>query len=186
MTQFKKTFGITLMLLSGFLFHSAAMAAAHNMEEVAGLSCEDIDFAPEMIEKYPDITKSCLDVVESKGTKYALVELELTRVSGRNVNFKFVHEDGSKSERYSIRVKPEFRAKIQGKSYRINELSKGQNLNIYLPGDRWEIHQIEEEESYAIETLAMPATASELPLIGIMGGLFVSVAGALAYRRRRQ
>ena len=175
---------LSSIALSSIMLIPAAMASNH-MEEVPDLSCEDIEFSPAMLEEYPEIDKACLDVVEENGIKYAEVKLELTRVRGRNVNFKFIHEDGSKSERHSIKVDSNFRAKIEGRSYRMNELTEGQVLDIYLPHDRWAIHQ-PDGDFYDIEVLAMPTTASELPLIAMLGGLFISFAGFLAYRRRRQ
>ena len=165
---------LTSITLSSIMFIPSVMAASHGMEEVADLSCEDIEFAPAMFERFPDIDKACLDVVEENGIKYAEVKLELTRVRGRNVNFKFILEDGSKSERHSVKVDSNFRAKIEGRSYRINELTSGQVLDIYLPHDRWAIHQ-PDGDFYDIEVLSMPTTASELPLIGIWAACLLAL-----------
>lgn len=183
-------------LLASSLTLSTALLCQVSFAEMKGatedkyLSCEDIEFSSLMTEKYADIEKACLDVVEKDGRKFAEVKIEVTRVMGNRVSFKFINEDGTGSDIHSSTLPTSFRAKIDGENVRARELAKGQELNIYLPSDRWAILNIADDipdedlyiEMAAYETL--PDTASPLPLYGLLGMLLLSIGTALGFVRR--
>ena len=77
-----------------------------------------------------------------------------------------------------------------------DKIPTGTDLRLYVPEGRWfvvveeEVVVIEEVEPYVApepepEVVVMPTTASHLPLIGLAGGLFLMLGGALGALRRR-
>ena len=97
---------------------------------------------------------------------------------------------------------PDSRVRIAGRNYRWRDLSRGQELDVWLPPDRWEIVVPEDPEAQfaAAPTVAsfvisepaptvaantLPRTASPLPLIGAAGGVLVVLGLVVAGIRRR-
>jgi hypothetical protein len=155
------------------------------------LSCSDIEWSSAVTDQYPTIADACDGVMQKNGKLFARVKVVLQRVRGRTLTFKIVNNDGSTGGSYSQTVETSWRAKIGGQSYRPSELSRGQHLNVYLPPDRWAIiHQDDDgpDEVDAVALVAapeLPKTASFLPLMGLMGGLFLAMGAGLGAIRRR-
>ena len=71
------------------------------------------------------------------------------------------------------------------------DLMRGQRLNVYLPSDRWAIIHEDVDgpdiaDAIPLETAPMlPKTASQLPLIGVLGAGLLLAGGAFTVLRRR-
>jgi hypothetical protein len=84
-----------------------------------------------------------------------------------------------------------WRANIAGREYRASDLMRGQNLNVYLPEDRFALaveddDGIDDADIMVIEDATeMPTTASPLFLVGLAGGAFLALGGLLSGVRRR-
>ena len=157
--------------------------------------CSELNWSAQVLAANPDIGESCRGVYELNGKYYAKVEIELTRVRGNRLTFKPRHTDGSMGKPRSIRVNNSWRADIDGRSYRADELLAGQRLNVYIPEDRFALGVDDgdfagEEELVAIEEAAvvteMPKTAS--PLFAALGAgvTLLAAGGALTTRRLRR
>jgi len=155
------------------------------------VSCSDIEWSSNVTNEVPTIANACDAVVVKNGAQFARVQVEVQRVRGRNLTFKILNNDGSSGGSYTQQVATSWRAKIGGQSYRASELMRGQQLNVYLPNDRWAvIHEDDDGPDMmdAVEVVAapsLPETASPLPLIGMLGGLFVLLGTGLGAIRRR-
>lgn len=155
------------------------------------LACGDIEWSAMVTDQYPSIADACDAVVEKNGSLYARIQVELQRVRGRTLTFKILNNDGTSGGSYTQQVGMSWRAKIGGNSYRPSELNRGQELNVYMPHDRWVvIHEDDDgpDDADAMELVAapqLPATASPLPLIGLMGGLLLALGSGLGAIRRR-
>ena len=181
--------------LSALALSAFALPAAAQTD----LTCADIDFNAEVRANYPDVDKACLDVVEINGERFAKVSAEIIRTRGNTATFKFKHNDGTFGPVQTTTLAPEWRANIGGREYRIRELTRGQELNVYLPSDRWEADLASPETAYVAYTgytmmddteeettmAALPSTASPLFAIGGAGGLALLLASALGIYRRR-
>ena len=92
------------------------------------------------------------------------------------------------------------RVNIGGRSYRYSQLDRGQQLNILLPADRFEIAIAEDDNPATPQilvitvvavarpepTMAMlPATAGLLPLLGLLGGLLTALGAGMVLIRRK-
>ena len=155
------------------------------------LSCSEIEWSSMVTDEYPSIADACDAVVEKNGKKFARIEVEIQRVRGRTLTFKILNNDGSSGGSYSQTVDTGWRARIGGRSYRPSDLFRGQQLNVYMPHDRWAV--IPEDEDGPAETEAvalvaapmLPTTASPLPLFGLLGAGFMALAAGLGVIRRR-
>ena len=171
-------------------------------------TCSDIDFTPEALALYPDLASACQAVVYKDGKEYVMVigRVLAVRGGGKHVNLQF--KDGGRywvnpNEDQNIRLLPVGGVAGQQQStgaeatkIRPSELVRGMELGIYLPTDTWALH-FEEEEVYVpvvmtpvetievIELEPMPTTASPVPLIGLLGGLFALIGAGFTFLRRR-
>ena len=171
-------------------------------------TCSDIDFTPEALALYPDLASACQAVVYKDGKEYVMVigRVLAVRGGGKHVNLQF--KDGGRywvnpNEDQNIRLLPvggvagqQQSAGAEPTKIRPSELVRGMELGIYLPTDTWALH-FEEEEVYVpvvmtpvetievIELEPMPTTASPVPLIGLLGGLFALIGAGFTFLRRR-
>jgi hypothetical protein len=180
-----------LMALGGV---TQVMATSH--ERPTG--CGDIVFVDEITSVFPEASNACLTIVDRDGQQYARFDAEIVRVRGAEVRAKFKRPDGTWTKAYAFRPDPDRRIKIQGKSYRYRDLSAGQPLDIFLATDKFEMVMLDDDTDFAstavITTVVlyepepepeMPKTAGPLPLVALLGGAFLAIAGGLRLFRRR-
>ena len=155
-------------------------------------SCADLNWSAEALAANPDIGKTCQAVYEKDGKLFAKATIEVVRVRGNRMTFRTLHTDGGKGDSRSISVDNAWRAEIGGRSYRASGLMRGQQLNVYIPEDRFALvvedaDGPDEMDIVAIEeeVVEMPTTASPLFLIGLAGGAFIALGGLLSGLRRR-
>jgi hypothetical protein len=164
-------------------------------------TCEDIDWSLSVRQAYPDIAKICQGVYERGGVLYAKAVIEVTRIRGNQISFRAKHADGSLGETHRVTVDRDWRARIGGREYRASQLVPGQELNVYVPEDRFVLAMQESDfaemaeeaatSSEAIEVLTiertvveMPKTASPLFTIGLAGGALMVIGLSLGVIRR--
>jgi len=168
--------------------------------------CGDIDFSDEIDRRFPNAQEACIEIVEVDGREFAHFQARLVDVRGDTVEAQFRAPDGTYSDTIAFTPPSDARVRIEGRSYRYSQLSPGQELDVYLPPDRWAIavHDdpladfttaqsvttvpIEEpapadERTTRVATL--PSTASPLPLITLLGAAFIGL-GALVMRIARR
>ena len=135
-------------------------------------------------------------------------QTEIKRISGEVVNVRsnlltLRHDDGS--GRMAYRIPRGASITIAGELIRLQDLQPGQKIRVYYretetgrvivmspPEERETLIIVDEEEVDVVESapetmpVALPSTASPLPLIGGLGALFVAAGGLLAGWRRRR
>ncbi|GAB3271286.1 hypothetical protein [Parahaliea aestuarii] len=171
---------------------TAALSLSGQVAAQSAPTCADIEWSASVTAEYPDIAESCQGVYEKNGELYAKATVEVLRVRGNRVTFRPLHTDGTKGESHSIQVPSSWRADIAGRKYRASELSRGQELNVYLPHDRWALAVVDESSPDEVEVIVieeevveMPTTASPLFLFGLAGGALLSLGGLFTALRRR-
>ena len=154
-------------------------------------TCADLNWSAEALEANPDIAKSCQAVYEKNGKLYAKASIEVVRVRGNRMTFRTMHTDGGKGDSRSVQLDNSWRAEIGGRQYRASDLSRGQQLNVYLPEDRFAM-VVEDDDGPDVvdliiieEVVEMPTTASPLFLFGLAGGAFLALGGLISRVRRR-
>lgn len=183
-----------LLVLQGMFFLAIGATASAQTD----LTCDDIVFGAEVTSRYADIADGCWDVVELDGERYAKMKVEILQTRGRTATFRFKHPDGSFGPTQSTTVASDWRAEIGGQTYSMRQLNAGQEVNVYVPSDRWEAQLgdtsgvlttyyavVMVEESSSGSGAALPSTASALPLIGLLGVGSLFAAFLMRIRRRR-
>jgi hypothetical protein len=196
----RKVFIPVMSLLAALFAANVQFAAA---QEAAVPTCQDLEFAQQVLDVLPEANSACLGVIEQNGKLYAEFKAEIVRVSGGEVRAKLIRADGSLTEIHGFRPESDARVSIGGRSYRYNQLSRGQQLNVYMPPDRFEVaiaddddHKTPYVEMITVVVLyrpepesatmaALPATAGLLPLIGLVGGLLTALGGGMVLIRRK-
>jgi hypothetical protein len=176
--------GVSLALAAG-------SATAQEEKVVSAVTCADLNWSAEVLAQNPDIAQTCRTVYEKDGKLYAQAQIEVVRVRGNTMTFRTLHTDGTKGDSRSVTLDTSWRADIGGRQYRASDLMRGQQLNVYLPEDRFAL-VIEDEDGPDEADLAdieeateMPTTASPLFLIGLAGGAFLALGGVFGAIRRR-
>lgn len=163
-------------------------------------NCGDIVFSSDISSRFPNARSACLDVVDKNGQRFAHFKARIVRVSGNTVEAEFRQADGSWGRPVQFQPDPSARVRIAGQSYRYRDLSRGQELDVYLPPDRWAIAVPESDTEFIVAqevvivplqepspALAanLPRTASPLPLLGVLGVAFLALGSlALLIRKR--
>ena len=157
----------------------------------SSVTCADLNWSAEVLAKNPDIAAMCQTVYEKDGKLYAKTSVEVVRVRGNTMTFRPLHIDGTKGDSRSVTLDSSWRAEIAGRSYRASDLSRGQELNVYLPEDRFALAVVDadgpDEADFVVieDATEMPTTASPLFLFGLAGGAFLALGGAFSAIRRR-
>lgn len=121
--------GLTLLL---------AVGGANAADKPRGaVQCADLKWSAEVLAANPDIASACQGVYEKDGVLYARATIEVVRVLGNTLRFRTLLKDGSLGKRRSVSLDSQWRVSLDGREYRLSELSEGQRLNIYLPEDRF-------------------------------------------------
>ena len=182
--------GMALALSAGQLM--AQETTSTGAVQSSTVTCADLNWSAEVLALNPDIAAMCQTVYEKDGKLYAKTSVEVVRVRGNTMTFRPKHTDGTLGDSRSITLDSAWRANIGGRQYRASDLSRGQELNVYLPEDRFALavaddDGLDETEMMAIGAVAteMPTTASPLFLVGLAGGAFLALGGLLSGVRRR-
>ena len=184
---------MSLMKLTALGCALIALAFGSQAMAQGDLTCDDIEFSSAVTDNYPSIANACDAVIQRDGTLFARIQVEVLRVRGNNLTFRVLNNDGTSGGSYTQNVGTSWRANIGGRSYRARDLVRGQQLNVYLPSDRWAfVHEtVEEEPDMEAEVIAvvpapmLPKTASQLPLAGVLGGGLLLLGATLTLARRR-
>jgi len=178
------------------------LALMWTQSALAQLSCSDLTFTGPVARQFPNARDACLGVENRDGRPFAHFNARIRNVRGNIVEAEFKLPDGTYGRPISFTPDPDARVRIAGRTYRYRELSRGQELDVYLPPDRWEIVVPEDpEQSFAaaptviifaisepaptVAANTLPRTASVVPLAGALGGLLTVLGFAVAGIRRR-
>jgi hypothetical protein len=101
------------------------------------LTCADLQWSDEVLAANPDVALACRGVFEKDGVLFAKATIEVVKVQGDTMKFRTVRTDGTKGATRSVELDSHWRVKLDGREYRARDLSSGQQLNIYLPQDRF-------------------------------------------------
>jgi hypothetical protein len=164
-------------------------------------SCRDLTFTGPVAREFPQARDACLGVETRDSRPYAHFQARIRSVRGNTVEAEFKMPDGTYSRPISFTPDPDARVRIAGRSYRYRDLSRGQELDVWLPPDRWEIVVPEDPAQFAaaptvaifviaepaptVAANALPRTASPLPLVAALGGVLTVLGFAVAAIRRR-
>jgi hypothetical protein len=171
--------------------------AAIAVSQAQTVTCQNAQYDPEVLARFPNIAKACSDILSKDGADYAVVKARLDRVdpSGR-VSVRVKQPDGNYSKSISIRPRSDLRVMVDGKPARVTDLATGQEITAYVkvdapvmalapaePSEPFVAIPIEEPQQMAA---ALPETAGFLPLFGLFGGVSLLLGGLLSVIRYRR
>ena len=102
------------------------------------VSCDDIDWNPQILERFQGIQEACREIVVRDGKTYARFEVTLIRAEkDGNVLVNMKMRDGSLVEG-TFYAPADFRVNsATGRTtFQINQLSKGEILDVLIPASR--------------------------------------------------
>jgi hypothetical protein len=137
-------------------------------------------------------------MMTKNGQQFAHFKAEIMGVRGGEVRARFKLPNGQYSQTYAFNPDPSTRINIAGQRYRWGDLQKGQELDVYLPPDRFEF-DVPQTESFAaaapaevvrvttitIASPTLPKTASSVPLVGMLSVVLLALGTGLTLIRRR-
>ena len=123
--------------VAGLALSTSASSPALAQEYRGAVTCDELNWSAEVLESNPDIALACRGVYERDNILYAKATIEVVRVRGNTLTFRTIHTDGSKGDPRSLTLESSWRVELDGIQYRAAELVRGQQLNVYLPEDRF-------------------------------------------------
>jgi len=112
-------------------------AQASAEKSLGALECADLHWSAEVLAANPDIALACQGVYEKDGILYAKASIEVVRVAGHRLRFRTLLTNGTKGAPRSVTLDSKWRVNMNGKEYRLTDLVAGQQLDIFLPEDRF-------------------------------------------------
>jgi len=170
------------------MFALSTTATAAEMQTSA-LTCADFEPTQEALDRFPDLMGACEAVVESNGELYGQFRAIVRRAGGSSVTLYLPATDHT----FTIRPSSEARVLVGGRKIRPRELSRGDEISIYLAASTFgkpavdEVVMVTETEAVievpATVEAALPTTASPWPGLAAASLLLLGCGAAL--RRRR-
>jgi hypothetical protein len=164
-----------------------------------GVTCDNAQYDPELLQKYPNLPKDCLDIVNRNGENYAVVKAKLDKVlSDNSIQIRVKRSDGSYEPRRTLRTVGGQKILVQGQATRLSDVATGQELTAYVKVTEPVMALEPEAPTTPLVTspvepepermaAALPSTGSLVPLLGLLGSvslLFGGLLTAVRYRRR--
>jgi hypothetical protein len=185
--------------LVGLLLVAAAVPV-----NAQGPDCQAVKFSEQVLDRFPDARKSCLDVITRDGQEYAVFKAQLQEVRGNTLRVRVRNPDGTFGKVQSVQTSPQRRVLIDGRPFPVSELAPNQELTAYVHVTRPEFAIAPASESEPVESVplaamaedsppvrvssapAMPDTASSMEYVGLLGMFGLAVAVSLNIIRRRR
>jgi hypothetical protein len=105
------------------------------------LTCDDIEFLPDVIHEFPSVGQACHSVVERDGQLYVRLVADVVKVrTDGTVVIDIKARDGTRF-RQEFNPPPGFRVRLSGTSSRTRDLVRGQEIRLYLPSNQWQVRQ---------------------------------------------
>jgi len=202
----KKLLLLTLLTFAGILGFSTAASAQD-------VTCDDLVWNAEVLANNPNIAEVCLGVVERGGESVAQFRARVVRQTSTSTIIQWQLPDGSWSpaqRRYPDRG---FKANVGGQEVKIGDLLERQEVNVYVPSTgNWTVPAAaaaattasaapaataaaapvaaaaaapEPEPEPEPEPVMLPTTATQLPLLALLGGVLLLLGGAVGILRTR-
>jgi LPXTG-motif cell wall-anchored protein len=159
-------------------------------QEMTALSCNDFRPTPEALERFPNLAGACEGIVERDGELFGLFRAVVRRTAGSRVTLRLP----ATGKTFSVSTDPSHRVMVDGRRTAVRNLTRGQEITIYLSVNEFAKPDIQEiafitEENFLVEldvqeVAELPTTASMWPATGMAGILLLGAAYVLRRRRR--
>jgi hypothetical protein len=195
----KKT--ILLSILTGMVGLGFTVSAS-----AQDVTCDDLIWSPSVLADNPLIGNACLEVVTKDGVQAAKFHARVVRQSVNSTIVQWQLPDGSWSDAQRRFPDRGFMASVGGQDVKISELLARQEVNVYVPaGEAWSLPEaapmapaapmaaaapvaaatMAPEPEPEPEPAMLPTTATQIPLLALLGGLFILLGGVVGITRTR-
>jgi len=188
----KKTILISMLVLMVGLGFTVSASAQD-------FGCGDIIWSSDVLADNPNIGDACLEVVEKRGATAAKLRARVVRQGTNSTIVQWQLPDGSWSAAQRRYPERGATAEIGGQVVRISDLVARQEMSVYIPmGEAWSKPAVAAVAAAAPpppppppapepepEPVAMPTTATQIPLFALLGGLFILMGGMVSVVRTR-
>lgn len=193
----KKTIILSTLVVLGGL----GLAVSASAQEA---TCDNVVWSDSALEVNPNIGDFCLEIVEKNGVQAAKMHARIVRQSVNSTIVQWQRPDGSWSpseRRYPDRG---FMAQVGGEDVKISNLPERQEVNVYVPaGESWSFPAAAPAAAAAMAAApepepepmaepepepmpaALPTTATQLPVLALLGGVLVLLGAAVTFVRSR-
>lgn len=171
------------------------------------LDCGDLIWSAEQLAMTPNIGDYCLGIVERGGEPAAKFTARVVRQSVNSTVVQWQAPDGSWSPTDRTYPPRGFKAHIGGQEVKISDLQPRQEINVYVLSEaggetNWSVAEAAPMAAAAAPVAAaaaapepapepepapvmLPKTATQLPMLALLGGLMVLLGGAVGFLRSR-
>lgn len=153
------------------------------------LSCNDFRPTPQALARFPDLEGACDAVVERNGELYGRFTAIVRRTTNRSTTLYLPATDHT----FTIEPQPDARVIVDGKKVRPRNLTRGQEIRVYLAVNAFSTPDIQEialvtEADIIIShpvspAAALPTTASPWPTFGLFSITLVGIGLLLRLAR---
>ena len=156
-----------------------------------------MQWSAEAVKQYPTIASACQGLEERDGKTYVKFEGKVAQNIDRGKQLKVDFKDGGQ---ITLTPNPDVTLYVDGRKTAVKDLARGDSLKFYVPEDRF-VAQFPQENSQQLvmvpilyreyvreeQTAAvLPSTATNLPLLAMVGFVLVALGGAMTASRRRR
>jgi hypothetical protein len=156
------------------------------------MACEDFTPTTEAQQRFADLEGACEAIVERGGVLYAKTTAIVRRVTAGSVRLYLPSTDKT----FTIRPGTDTYVLAAGIKTRPRDLTRGQEIRIYINVDEFaepvieEVALVTETDEIVVhvaeEVPALPTTASILPTLGLAGGFLLLCGGLIRRVRTRR
>lgn len=149
------------------------------------------------------IDQACMEMRDREDATYAILQATIVSQIGVSTFVRFKHADGTEGPRQKSALAKNFKTMIAGKPVKLADLPEGQEVNVYVGNEYWVAPVAQATEAAAPiatppppppppepepepEPEVLPTTAGPLPLVALVGVLFLLIGGVMRYSRKRQ
>lgn len=171
-----------------------------------GTSCEEVNWSREVLQRAPNIAEACQEVMQRDGKYYVKFQGEVERVTNRGRELTVAFKGG---DTITLNPPENMTVIMNDRPRPVSALRPGDQLNFYVPEDRFTARFAAEDASPAAQpdvaiapappqrvaaaeppeetppAAELPETAGALPTIGLAGLLLAALGATLTVIRRR-
>ena len=99
--------------------------------------CDLVNFSAEVMAKFPNAKKACIDVSEMNGGIYAHYRADVVAVETDAVTVQMLNNEGKAVSKVKFVPAADQVAKVDGKDTKFTDLKKGMKLDLYVEHSKW-------------------------------------------------
>lgn len=102
--------------------------------------CDLVNFGADVLAKFPNAKKACIDVKERDGGIYAHYRANVLEADDKSVTVKVLDHEGNGITKVTFVPTADQVATVSGKEVKFTELKKGMKLDFYIEHSQWGLY----------------------------------------------